>query len=243
MLPHLSPQPWSWYPGILPGMRRMAPTTTMTVSTSPATSSRMILLFVRLDLYLSALRGKTKNYIAVASNAISVAYNVREKLTTPRMWGTSEAPLLSPYPLPPCIFISHGHVNVDAEGVGDILFRALYTIKLHIKALLNWSIIKPLHIFSPSSGSLHRIWQNTWTLHNGCQKSPPSLPNNQCAPRHFQLPPPQEAKPPQIHSTAEPHTMLVRHSYTKRDIEKTNVLFKKLSKTPRHLRDAMWKWV
>lgn len=150
---------------------------------------------------------KTRNYITqVASDAISVAYNVWEKQTTLRMWETSEAPILSPYPLPPYIFISHGHVNVDVEGVGDILFPALYTIKLHIKGLLNWSIIKPFHIFSPSSGSVPRIWQNTWTLHIRCQKSPlfPTY-SNQCAPRHFQLPPPREVKSPQIHNTAEPH--------------------------------------
>lgn len=72
----------------------------------------------------------------MASDAISVTYNVRGKLTTVSVWENSEAPLLTPSPLSPCISLSHGHVDVDAEGGADSLFPALYTIKLHIKGLL-----------------------------------------------------------------------------------------------------------
>lgn len=48
----------------------------------------------------------------------------------------------------PCIFIRDGPVNVDVEGVGDILSPD--TIKLHIIGFLNRSIIKSFSHFPPA---------------------------------------------------------------------------------------------
>lgn len=125
-------------------------------------------------IYIWVLQRKNKELCnSVASDAISVTNNVRETLTTLRMWEAPEAPLLSPSSPTPMRFYKPW--PWEGEGVGDTLLPALHTIKLHTKGLLNRSIIKPFHISPQSSGSVHRIWQDTWTLHTRCQKSPPFL--------------------------------------------------------------------